>query len=313
MLLSGGDPLTIGDDKLDWLLGRLRAIKHIEFIRIGTKMPTVAAPAHHQEPGRDPEEAPSALDEPALHPSQRADARGDRSDGAPGRRRHPARQPDGAAQGHQRRCRDHEAADARPAEAPRAALLPLPVRPDQRLGPFPHHCRARVWRSSRRCAATPPAMRRRSSRSMRRAAAARSSSRPILSWAATATICCSGISRGRSIAIPIPAGNWDGQQSRWRRIRGHACASASPTTSGPTISPWAMSEEDTAEFDSEVTIAAICSALSGHGPDAGPHRRREEPDRQAGQGRALRRGVQFLRRAQGYCARGAGARDPRRL
>jgi len=41
VLLSGGDPLTLGDDKLDWLLGRLRAIKHIEFIRIGTKMPTV--------------------------------------------------------------------------------------------------------------------------------------------------------------------------------------------------------------------------------------------------------------------------------
>jgi lysine 2,3-aminomutase len=41
VLLSGGDPLTIGDEKLDWLLGRLRAIKHIEFLRIGTKMPVV--------------------------------------------------------------------------------------------------------------------------------------------------------------------------------------------------------------------------------------------------------------------------------
>lgn len=41
VLLSGGDPLTIGDDKLDWLLGRLRAIKHIEFLRIGTKIPVV--------------------------------------------------------------------------------------------------------------------------------------------------------------------------------------------------------------------------------------------------------------------------------
>ena len=41
VLLSGGDPLTIGDDKLDWLLGRLRAIKHIEFLRIGTKVPMV--------------------------------------------------------------------------------------------------------------------------------------------------------------------------------------------------------------------------------------------------------------------------------
>ena len=41
VLLSGGDPLTIGDDKLDWLLGRIRAIPHIEFLRIGTKMPVV--------------------------------------------------------------------------------------------------------------------------------------------------------------------------------------------------------------------------------------------------------------------------------
>ncbi len=41
VLLSGGDPLTIGDDKLDWLLGRLRAIKHIEFLRIGSKIPMV--------------------------------------------------------------------------------------------------------------------------------------------------------------------------------------------------------------------------------------------------------------------------------
>ncbi|MBV8977195.1 MAG: KamA family radical SAM protein [Alphaproteobacteria bacterium] len=41
VLLSGGDPLTLGDDKLDWLLGRLRAIPHIEFVRIGSKMPAV--------------------------------------------------------------------------------------------------------------------------------------------------------------------------------------------------------------------------------------------------------------------------------
>jgi len=41
VLLSGGDPLTLGDDRLDWLLTRLRALKHIEFLRIGTKMPVV--------------------------------------------------------------------------------------------------------------------------------------------------------------------------------------------------------------------------------------------------------------------------------
>lgn len=41
VLLSGGDPLTIADEKLDYLLGRLRAIPHVEFVRLGTKVPTV--------------------------------------------------------------------------------------------------------------------------------------------------------------------------------------------------------------------------------------------------------------------------------
>jgi lysine 2,3-aminomutase len=41
VLLSGGDPLTMGDDRLDWILSRLRAIPHVEFVRIGTKMPVV--------------------------------------------------------------------------------------------------------------------------------------------------------------------------------------------------------------------------------------------------------------------------------
>ena len=34
-------------------------------------------------------------------------------------------------------------------------------------------------------------------------------------------------------------------------------------------------EEETAEFDSEITIAAICEALTGLGFDARAHRRRQ--------------------------------------
>ncbi len=41
VLISGGDPLALSNDKLDAILGRLRAIPHIEFVRIGTKMPAV--------------------------------------------------------------------------------------------------------------------------------------------------------------------------------------------------------------------------------------------------------------------------------
>jgi len=39
VLLSGGDPLLMSDGSLDQLLGRLRAIPHIEFLRIGTRIP----------------------------------------------------------------------------------------------------------------------------------------------------------------------------------------------------------------------------------------------------------------------------------
>jgi len=39
VLLSGGDPLLLSDKKLEHLLSRLRAIKHVEFIRIGSRIP----------------------------------------------------------------------------------------------------------------------------------------------------------------------------------------------------------------------------------------------------------------------------------
>ena len=41
VLLSGGDPLLLSEERLDWLLGQLRAIPHVEFIRMGTKTPAV--------------------------------------------------------------------------------------------------------------------------------------------------------------------------------------------------------------------------------------------------------------------------------
>ncbi|MGH7120451.1 MAG: KamA family radical SAM protein, partial [Acetobacteraceae bacterium] len=41
VLLSGGDPLTVATEKLEWLLARLRKVRHVEFLRIGTKVPVV--------------------------------------------------------------------------------------------------------------------------------------------------------------------------------------------------------------------------------------------------------------------------------
>ncbi|MDE3067215.1 MAG: KamA family radical SAM protein [Verrucomicrobiota bacterium] len=40
VLLSGGDPLLLSDEKLEALLGRLRAIPHVEFLRLGSRIPT---------------------------------------------------------------------------------------------------------------------------------------------------------------------------------------------------------------------------------------------------------------------------------
>jgi len=41
VLISGGDPFTLSDEQLEWLLSRLRGIPHVEFIRVGTKAPVV--------------------------------------------------------------------------------------------------------------------------------------------------------------------------------------------------------------------------------------------------------------------------------
>lgn len=41
VLLSGGDPLLLSTRRLDYLLGRLRQIPHVETIRIGTRLPVV--------------------------------------------------------------------------------------------------------------------------------------------------------------------------------------------------------------------------------------------------------------------------------
>jgi len=39
VLLSGGDPLSLSDERLDDILGRLLAIEHVELVRIGTRNP----------------------------------------------------------------------------------------------------------------------------------------------------------------------------------------------------------------------------------------------------------------------------------
>ena len=42
VIISGGDPLVLPDNKLEQILSRLRAIPHLEMIRIGTRVPCVS-------------------------------------------------------------------------------------------------------------------------------------------------------------------------------------------------------------------------------------------------------------------------------
>jgi lysine 2,3-aminomutase len=37
VVISGGDPLSLSDERLDYVLGRLRAIPHVEIFRLGTR------------------------------------------------------------------------------------------------------------------------------------------------------------------------------------------------------------------------------------------------------------------------------------
>ncbi len=37
VVISGGDPLSLSDERLDYILGRLRAIPHVEIFRLGTR------------------------------------------------------------------------------------------------------------------------------------------------------------------------------------------------------------------------------------------------------------------------------------
>jgi lysine 2,3-aminomutase len=41
VLISGGDPLILSDNRLEWLLSRLARIPHLDYVRIGSKVPMV--------------------------------------------------------------------------------------------------------------------------------------------------------------------------------------------------------------------------------------------------------------------------------
>ncbi len=40
VLISGGDPLLLSDEQLDWILAAVRDIRHVEIVRIGSRVPS---------------------------------------------------------------------------------------------------------------------------------------------------------------------------------------------------------------------------------------------------------------------------------
>ena len=75
VLLSGGDALLFSDSKLEKLLSRLRAIKHIEFLRIGLSRADFPSATNYARALRDAAKISSPLDEHPRQPPARADDR----------------------------------------------------------------------------------------------------------------------------------------------------------------------------------------------------------------------------------------------
>ncbi len=49
VLISGGDPLALSDERLGWLLGELRSVRHVQILRVATRAP-VTCPMRVDEP-----------------------------------------------------------------------------------------------------------------------------------------------------------------------------------------------------------------------------------------------------------------------
>ena len=137
-LISGGDPLSLDEDRLEYVLSRLRSIPHLEFIRIGSKQPVVqpmrVTPTLTKMLRRY---HPLWMSLHFTHPDEVtpevAEACGRLADAGI-----PLGSQTVLLEGRQRRRRDAEEAIPRAAEDSRPSLLSVSVRPDQRLEPFPY-------------------------------------------------------------------------------------------------------------------------------------------------------------------------------
>ncbi len=61
VLLSGGDSLMVSDETLEYIIKRVRAIPHVEIVRLGSRTPVVCPPAYLSRAVRHAEEVSSCV------------------------------------------------------------------------------------------------------------------------------------------------------------------------------------------------------------------------------------------------------------
>lgn len=108
VLISGGDPLTLSDERLEEIISKLRAIEHVEIIRIGTRAPVVLPMRITESLVNMLKKISSHLAEHALQLSQGVHRRFQEGLGHAGGRGYTFGKPNCAAQRNQRLSEDHE-------------------------------------------------------------------------------------------------------------------------------------------------------------------------------------------------------------
>ena len=69
VLLSGGDCLMVSDDNLEYIIKRLRAIPHVEIVRLGSRTPRRLPAAHYAGAVQYAQEvSPHLAQHPLQHP-----------------------------------------------------------------------------------------------------------------------------------------------------------------------------------------------------------------------------------------------------
>ncbi len=78
MLISGGDPLTLSTEKLEWIVSSVRAVEHVDIVRIGTRVPVALPMRIDDELVQYAEALSPALYQYPFQSPERGDGRGHR-------------------------------------------------------------------------------------------------------------------------------------------------------------------------------------------------------------------------------------------